>query len=55
MSSDVAHFRPAIDIRLSELTDRLTVVTAYFYIPEYQKRGSSSTLSTRDLYRQVKF
>lgn len=53
MSSDVEDFRPATDIRLPELSDQLTVVTAYFYIAEYRKRGSSNTLSTRDLYRQV--
>lgn len=53
MSSDVGEFRPSTDIRLSELSDHVTIVTAYYYIPEYKKRGSTDQMSTHDMYRQV--
>ena len=53
MSPKFDDFNPSTDIRLSELSDQLTIVTVYFYIPEYRRRGASDSLSRRDLYRQV--
>jgi hypothetical protein len=54
MSADSDNFDPAADIRLFDLSGKLTIVTAYFHVADYQRQGIFQWLSAGNSYRQVK-
>jgi hypothetical protein len=51
---DLRHGPPPADFRLHNLTDEVTVVTAYFNIGSFPKGAPNAVRFTRELYRQVR-